>query len=99
VTSNLSRRRLTAGGFFLAHTFWNRWTRLSTRILPDFPHYGILMSASRNMKLRCSVRGNNELEADRREGWRRPLALNPVTGLWSGCTRLHSKQIHFCVFR
>jgi hypothetical protein len=28
-----------------------------------------------------------------------PLAPNPVSGLWSRCTQLHSKQIHFRVFR
>jgi hypothetical protein len=57
------------------------------------------MSFSCNMKLQGSVGDNNELEADRRVGWLHPLAPNPVIGLWSSCTRLHSKQIHFRVFR
>ena len=50
----------------------------------------------RSCTLSCAAK---RIAVERCRGSIRPLAPNPVTGLWSGCTRLHSKQIHFRVFR
>jgi hypothetical protein len=90
---------LDAGGFFLGRKLLKSpGLRTQQGLRRIFHTRQLGRFSERQMKLRHRRGLNNAMSAF----WTvdgRAVAPNPVTGLWSCCTRLHSKQIHPRVFR